>query len=322
MLDDAWDQLGQPDPFLLVDAGAGRGALTLAVLRAGPRCAPTLRCALVERSPRLRARHGEHLPLEPAAWALGPVLSGEAEEPAHPAPGTGPLVVSLADLPAVRADGVVIANELLDNLPFRLLERGATTWGEVRVAATDDDHLVEVVVDAPPALVELGERLAPDAPAGGRVPVQRRAATWLVDALAIVEGGRVVVVDYADTSASMATRPWTDWVRTYRGHGRGGQPLEGPGTQDVTCEVAVDQLARARTPAADRSQAEFLRAHGIDDLVAEGRRIWEERAGVGDLAAIEARSRVSEAEALLDDAGLGAFRVLEWEAGETLPARK
>jgi hypothetical protein len=62
----------------------------------------------------------------------------------------------------------------------------------------------------------------------------------------------------------------------------------------------------------DTTQADWLRAHGIDDLVAEGRRTWAERAHVGDLAALAARSRIGEAEALLDPAGLGAFRVVEW----------
>ena len=60
------------------------------------------------------------------------------------------------------------------------------------------------------------------------------------------------------------------------------------------------------------SQADWLRAHGIDDLVADARRTWTARAHIGDLAALKARSRVTEAEALLDPTGLGAFRVLEW----------
>ena len=53
---------------------------------------------------------------------------------------------------------------------------------------------------------------------------------------------------------------------------------------------------------------------GIEALVEEGRRTWSERAGVGDLAALRARSRAVEAEALTDPTGLGAFRVLEWQA--------
>jgi hypothetical protein len=52
--------------------------------------------------------------------------------------------------------------------------------------------------------------------------------------------------------------------------------------------------------------------HGIDALVDEGRRIWEASAGIGDLPALRARSRVREAEALCDPAGMGGFRVLEW----------
>ena len=73
-----------------------------------------------------------------------------------------------------------------------------------------------------------------------------------------------------------------------------------------------DQLSVVRPPGVHRSQAEFLAAHGIDELVAEGRRVWQERAHLGDLEAIRARSRVGEAEALTDPAGLGAFHVLEW----------
>jgi len=85
--------------------------------------------------------------------------------------------------------------------------------------------------------------------------------------------------------------------------------------QDITCEVAIDQLAAVREPDRVSAQAAFLRVHGIDLLVEEGRRVWRERAAVGDLEAVRARSRVRESEALLDPSGLGAFRVLEWLVG-------
>jgi SAM-dependent MidA family methyltransferase len=122
----------------------------------------------------------------------------------------------------------------------------------------------------------------------------------------------VVVIDYAATTAGLADRPQDQWVRTYRGHRHGAGLLEDLGEQDVTCEVAVDQLATVKRPLLDRSQGDWLRAWGIDDLVAEGRAEWSERAHAGDLAAMKARSRVSESNALLDPAGLGGFRVLEW----------
>jgi SAM-dependent MidA family methyltransferase len=124
------------------------------------------------------------------------------------------------------------------------------------------------------------------------------------------ECGAVLTFDYADTTASMATREAGEWLRTYRGHQRGGAPLQALGTQDITCEVAVDQLP---APSRTTQQADWLRAHGIDELVDEGRRIWEERKHIADLEAMRARSRINEAAALLDPDGLGGFCVLEWD---------
>lgn len=271
-LDRWWDELGRPDPYVMVEAGAGSGTLARAVAAAAPVCRSALRYQMVERSARLR--------------------------PAGARP----------DLPAEPFDGVVLANELLDNLAFRLLERTAVGWSEVLVT----DGPAEVLVPAAEDLAVEAESLAPGAPVGARVPLQHQAAAWLGQALGLVRRGRVVVIDYAGTTPSMARRPWTEWVRTYRAHGRGGHPLDAPGSQDITCEVAVDQLARVRPPDADQSQAEFLAAFGIDELVADARATWHSRAHLGDLAAVRARSRVTEAAALTDPTGLGAFRALQW----------
>ena len=144
------------------------------------------------------------------------------------------------------------------------------------------------------------------------MPVQAAARAWVLEALALArpdDGGRLVTLDYCSTTAGLSARPVAEWLRTYREHQRGAAPLAAPGTQDITAEVCLDQLPK---PTTTSSQAEWLRAHGIDDLVAEGRRVWEERAHVGDLAAVKMRSRITEAEALLDPAGLGAFTVAEW----------
>jgi SAM-dependent MidA family methyltransferase len=254
------------------------------------------------------------LPLAPAEQAFAAsVESGDEDEgevPPSPA-GIGPLVVSLPDLPALRFTGVVIANELLDNLPFGLLVQD-DGWRAAYVDIGRDGEFTELLLPVTGAL-PVGLRAA--APLGARAPVQRAAAAWLGAALERLERGRVVVIDYASETAAMARRPWRDWLRTYRGHERGDHPLRAPGTQDITCEVALDQLARVREPDATRTQAQFLRLYGLDELVDEGRRHWAERASVGDLAAVRARSRVTEAEALTDPAGLGSFVVAEWEVG-------
>ena len=311
-LDRWWRDLGSPDPFVVVEAGAGPGTLAASVLAAGPECAPALRYVLVERSAALRRRQAERVALEPAAQVLGPVGGFDPDEGPHALAGQGPLATSLPALPAGVFAGVVLANELLDNLAFRLLERTGDAdrgWAEVRVG----DDLVEVLVPAPSGDQATATGLAPEAAPGARIPLQDEARRWLRGALRRVSPGRVAVVDYADVTPSMARRPWSDWVRTYRAHGRGGHPLADLGSQDITCEVAVDQMALVQAPVADRTQAEFLRDHGVDHLADEARQAWHERAAIGDLQALRSRSRVGEAAALVDQGGLGGFRVLEWE---------
>ncbi|HMG41233.1 MAG TPA: SAM-dependent methyltransferase [Acidimicrobiales bacterium] len=310
-LDTWWRAMGAPDPFLVVEAGAGPGTLARAVLHAEPDCAVALRYVLVERSPSQRRRHAAVVPLEEPSLVLPPV-DADTGEPVPEAP-PGPLLTSLAELPRVPGtSAVVLANELLDNLPFDLAERREGAWDEVRVGRAEHGFQ-ETTVPLDESRSQLLDRLAPDAPDGARVPLQAAAGDWLRTALATAgPSGRVVVVDYAATTEELAKRPQDEWLRTYRAHAPGGAYLDALGNQDVTCEIAVDQLATVRPPTSDTAQHEWLRHHGIDDLVAEGKRLWTERAHVADLAAVAARSRISEAEALLDPTGLGAFRVLEW----------
>lgn len=309
-LDAWWDEAGRPDVFAVVEAGAGPGTLARSVLSAKPMCGSALRYVLVERSAAQRALHMEHLPLEEPAFAFASGPEPDDDRTGSPPPlPRGPIAVSVAELPRLPGPCVVLANELLDNLPFGLAERGPAGWAEVLVGV-QGAALVEVLVPLDPAQAATLDALATGADVGGRVPLQRQVADWLRGALALAgPEGRVVALDYARSTAALADRPWREWVRTYRRHERGGPPLEGLGTQDITCEVAVDQLP---TPTSDRTQADWLRAHGIEELVEEGRRVWQERAAVGDLEAVRARSRITEAEALVDPAGLGAYRVLEW----------
>ncbi len=308
-LDTWWRSAGEPAVFVVVEVGAGPGTLARTVLHAQPACAGALRYVLVEASAAQRALHGDRLTLEDPVAAFASVPERDEEQRTPPPPG--PIVVSLAELPRLTGPCIVLANELLDNLPFRLAVRGASGWDEVLVG-TDGSSLTEVQVPLVATEAAWLDGLAPTALPGARVPIQHAAARWLRDALELAgPHGRVVAIDYATSTADLAARPWTEWLRTYRRHGRGGAPFESLGAQDITCEVAVDQLGRA--PSHDRSQAVWLRAHGLDELVEAGRRIWQERAAIGDLAAVRARSRIREAEALTDPAGLGSFRVLEWE---------
>ena len=318
-LDTWWDELDRPDPFTVVDAGAGPGTLARSILAAQPRCASALRLVLVERSAAQRARHADGLPLVPATEAFAGATDLDADD-VHDHPATaaaaasrGPLVVSLAELPAGPFTGVIIANELLDNLPFDVLVwDGGWRSTLVAVDASDGERLVEVTVPAGPPAVGVRANLPSIAALGARVPVADDARRWVLDALDRIQHGRLVIIDYTSTTAELASRPWRDWLRTFRANERGVHPLREPGSQDITADVPLDQLP---TPSAVGTQAAWLARHGIDALVEEGRRVWSERAAIADLAAMRARSRVREAEALLDPAGLGGFTVAEWVVG-------
>jgi SAM-dependent MidA family methyltransferase len=275
-LDAEWRRLGRPDNFTVVDAGAGPGTLLRTVIAAQPDCAEVTRWVAVEISARQRSRH----------------MDG---------------VESLAELPEGPFTGVILANELLDNLPIRLavFDQG---WREAFVTSDARDGGCVEVLSAPFDPVPTGLKVP--ASHGARAPIQTRAAAWIDEARSRISAGKVVMFDYAVAStASMVERPFREWLRTYREHQRGRHPLQQPGSQDITCEVALDQL-----PAADtiRTQHQWLQLWGIDELVEEGRQVWTERAAHPDLAAIKMRSRITEAEALCDPAGLGGFIVAEW----------
>lgn len=310
-LDGWWGELGRPDPYLVVEAGAGPGMLAKTILSAEPECAAALRYVLVDRSQAQRARH-RGLPLEEPALVLPPVdpVSGL---PVADAP-RGPLLASLGELPRVDdVPTIVLANELLDNVPCDLAERGSGAWHEVRVGA-GEPGLTEVLVPLDESRSTLLERLVAGAPAGARVPLQDKAGDWLQEALRVAgRSGRVVLFDYAAATADLAARPQETWLRTYRNHGRGAGYLHDLGEQDVTCDVALDQLAAVRVPSGELTQAAWLKEWGIDQLVAEAEEVWRQRAHLADLTALRARSRINEARALLDPQGLGAFRVLEWD---------
>ena len=274
-LDAEWERIGCPERFTVFEIGAGPGTLARSVLAAQPRCGDAMRYLAMEISPSQRDRH-------PAG------------------------IESVTSPPDEPFDGVVLANELLDNLPFRLAVFDSG-WREAFVDVGADGRFVELLsssFDPVPA------PLPASASFGARAPLVDRAARTVDHARRLVRTGSVVVIDYATPlTAMLAGRPWRDWLRTYRGNERGDHYLVAPGTQDITTEVPIDQLPE---PDIVRSQSQFLQLWGIDELVEEGRRIWTEQAARPGLDAMRMRSRISESDALLDPAGLGGFLVAEW----------
>ena len=130
---------------LLVEVGAGSGSLLRPLLA-------TLENPVdpwaVETSPAARQALAAFLP------------------PAH-------VVPTIDDLPD-RFSGVVLANELLDNLPVAVAVRTGDGWTE-RWVGVQDDALVLVPVEARPRVAGWAERFGLPAPERGLVEVQLAA---------------------------------------------------------------------------------------------------------------------------------------------------
>ena len=203
-----WRGMGAPDPFILAEAGPGRGSLMedalRAIAQAVPDCAASLRVALIETSPRLRAAQGMRVP--GAVWYDAP-----AELPA------GPLVL--------------LANEFLDALPIRQFVRRDAGWRERFVR---NGAFQEMPADPPdhPSVADVPE---------GTILETAPAACDVVTGLAArvaATGGAALFIDYGPEISAPG-----DSLQALR-EGKPADPLAQPGSADLTAHVDFAALAR------------------------------------------------------------------------------
>jgi len=271
-------------PDLLVEVGAGSGSLLRPLLAALEN--PPAGCIAIDASPAAREVLSE------SGWATGSDLS------------------ELND----RFSGVIIANELVDNLPMRLAARAGQGWEE-RWVGVDGESLALTAAAARDDTVEWLDRYAGPVPDGGIVEVQLAAFRWLGTALGLLDRGAVVVIDYGATAEELAPRRAIGTLRTYRAHHLGPDPLLEPGATDITADVNFTALIdAARGCGADpvlHRQDDFLTQWGLRDELAALRRDELELArGEDAMERLRVRSEMKDAETLLHPRGLGDFRVL------------
>ncbi len=226
----------------------------------------------------------------------------------------------LEDLPW--CPNVIVAHELIDNMPARLL---AARDAEVVVLSEDSPTggltLRPEQVPVEGELRECGERwypptLPPDA--AGILPIPIVAKKWIETLTQHVERPALLtIVDYGATAAELAAR--SDWpVRAYRGHQR-VDPFRTPqGSADITCDVPHDIITNWLQDngwTTDvTTQAGWLKANGIDDIKAkasEEARAAAQRQDV--MTQLQAKSELTEIQALLNPESFGSFFVIQAE---------
>ncbi|WP_119389496.1 class I SAM-dependent methyltransferase [Taklimakanibacter lacteus] len=206
----AFQALGAPRHFLLVELGPGRGTLMSDILRA-TKVMPGFREAaeihLVETSPALRKLQ---------AGKLGPAVTWHES------------IESLPEGPAI-----IIANEFFDALPISQYEFHDGRWMERRIGLNAGDRLVigrsAFPLAEPPAVEGTILELAPIRAAVARALGERLAHS----------PGIALIVDYGHPASAQG-----DTLQAVRRH-KFCSILDRPGEADLTSHVDFERLGQA-----------------------------------------------------------------------------
>lgn len=227
----AWEAVGQPSPFALVELGPGRGTLMADILRATSGMAEFRAAAqvhLVEMSPVLRALQQEKLGKN-VTWHLS--------------------IDSLPEQPMI-----FVANEFFDALPVRQLVKRGGAWTERHVVAQQGElALAEIPTPGLPGKVDGIYEVS---------PVSSAIAQELGAKLAAL-GGVGLVIDYGHLKSAAG-----DTLQALKAHTPCGV-LEYPGSSDLTAHVDFEALARGFVAGGAEAlpamtQGKFLKAMGLD----------------------------------------------------------
>jgi SAM-dependent MidA family methyltransferase len=208
-----WLDQGAPVPFILAEAGPGRGTLMMDILRATkpvPGFHAAMQIHLIETSSTLRQVQKETLGQAHIIW--------------HER------VEGLPDLPLY-----LVANEFFDALPFRQVLRDGAFWRERLIGVKDG--ALSFGLSAPVAIAELRQRLE-DTKDGDIVEFspQACAVAATIGRHIKAKGGVALILDYGDWHSL------GDTFQAVKGH-KITPPLADPGQADLTAHVDFEALA-------------------------------------------------------------------------------
>ena len=233
---EAWRACGAPSPVHLVELGPGRGTMMADALRAA-RVAPDFSAAvqihLVEASPSLGARQRETL--------------ADVADKTH-------WHATLDSVPQGAA--IILANEFFDALPVRHYARVKGAWHE-RLVGLDESGAF-----AWGASSQHEDSLHLDAPDGAVLEiaaVAQRVMTSLAQRI-VDHGGALLAIDYGHTETGLG-----ETLQAVRRH-RFVDPLDAPGTADLTAHVDFAALARAAHAVGAQVRGPVTQRHFLEQI--------------------------------------------------------
>lgn len=297
-----WDILGRPQPFTLVEMGAGQGLMARDILcwiqRSHPKCFSCLQYIIVEKAAGLIELQQQHL-LAAVDDTL-PIVWKSLE--------------AIAENPVV---GCFFSNELVDAFTVHQVVFQQGELYEVYVTL-DQDQFVEILdVPSIPALESYFEGLGvrpvgPDYADPYRTEVNLAAQDWLTAVESALQQGYVVTIDYGYPAERYYNRVRSQGtLQCYYRHGRSNDPYVHVGEQDITAHVNFTALEKKGKSLGLENlgvtqQSMFLMALGIGDRIAA-----LGRSESTDAHEVLQRLRQRDAmHQLINPMGLGNFGVL------------
>lgn len=260
---DMWQALGQPNPFTLVEMGAGQGLVAADVLthlqKHHADCFDCLTYIVVEKSAALKAEQKQRL----NHWhGKGAKLSWQ----------------ELADIPTKSVVGCAFSNELVDAFPVHWIELHQHQLKEVWVGTSETGFIPILDELSTPDLQSYFDRVGIDMasyPDGYRTEVNLAALDWLSVVVDRISKGYVLTIDYGYTAQryySPARREGT--LQCYYRHAHHNDPFANIGEQDITAHVDFTALEnRGREVGLEKigftQQGLFLMALGLGDRLSK-----------------------------------------------------
>ena len=283
----AWQTLDEPNPFHVIELGAGDGNLSKDIL-------DTVATSTFDSFKQSLTYH----PLD-----------------LHPRGSSRPI----DDLPeSTPITGCIISNELLDAFPTHIFTIRNRKILELYVNI-DENHQLHFIEDQP-STDEIPNRigdLASTLPDGYRGEVNLRIQDWATKIKSLLKSGYVLTIDYGhdrDTLYHPTRREGS--LRCYHNHVLGQNPFRNIGQQDITSHVDFTTLSQAFTQLGSnriaplQTQRDFLFDLGINEYIRQTRRKLTQT--TEQYKANQLMLELRRLNTLIDTRGLGGFKVAQY----------